>query len=83
MDTNKENDFQQNTTWFDYCENFKDGFAIIIKNHKYNFINREGKIISNTWFDYCENFYEGFARVRKDGKWNLINREGKLISENY
>ena len=68
---------------FDDCRDFHEDFARVRLNRKWNFINDEGKFLSNQWFDYCEGFYEGFAGVELNRKWNFINEEGELISNQW
>ena len=69
---------------FDYVSDFwKEDVTRVNLNRKYNFINTEGKIISDTWFDYASDFKDGFARVKLNEKFNLINTEGKIISDTW
>ena len=68
---------------FDYVYDFKEGFAIIQLNGKWNFISQEGKIISNTWFDYVFDFSDGFAVVVLNRKYNFINIDGKLLNDTW
>ena len=65
---------------FDSMGDFKEGFALVKLNRKYNFINIEGKLLSKQWFDWAYDFHEGFARVRINDKWNFINTEGQFLS---
>ena len=66
--------------WFDRCGNFHEGFAKVVLDGKYNFINKNGEFLSEQWFDYCYDFHEGFAKVELDGKSNFINKKGKIIA---
>ena len=68
---------------YDYVEYFKDEFAQVRLNDKYNHINTDGKLVSNQWFDDVWNFCEGFAVVKLNGKYNFINEEGKLVSNQW
>ena len=64
---------------------YSDGFARV-KNceRQYNFIDKDGKILSEQWFEWIGDFHDGFARVkRKDGKFNYIGEDGKLLSEQW
>ena len=63
---------------FDWIEDFKEGFARVNLNYKYNFINIEGQVLSKQWFDAAGDFHEGFAIVELNGKWNFINTEGQI-----
>ena len=64
---------------------FSDGFARVQRGDGLmNFINKDGKILSDEWFICVDNFNEGFAKVqRKDDKWNFIDRQGKLLSDEW
>ena len=68
---------------FDYVSNFKEGFVMFRLNEKYNFIDKNGKILSpNQWFDSCGDFHEGFAVLRLNGERNFIDSKGNLYDEN-
>lgn len=68
---------------FDSADIFREGFARVRLNGKCNYINQEGKFLSNQWFDYADIFTEGFAVVRLNNKWNFINKEGSLLSDQW
>jgi len=68
---------------FDNTWPFSEGFATVEVEGKLNFINTEGKILSEQWFDNAWCFSEGFAAVRLNDKWNFINTECKLLSEQW
>ena len=64
---------------------YSEGFARIRNcERQYNFIDKDGKILSEQWFEWIGDFYDGLARVkRKDGKFNYIGEDGKLLSEQW
>ena len=66
---------------FDYVGKFIDGYAYVKLNVKWNFINTEGKILSNDiWFDSVWNFYDGYAKVKLNNKFNFIKSNGDILS---
>ena len=69
--------------WFDFIGNFKEGFAIVMLNNRWSFINENGDLIcgGNLWFDDVDPFKEGFASVRLNGKYSFINTKGELIGD--
>ena len=67
---------------FDWIDDFNNDFATVILNGKWNFIDKEGKILSDQWFDYVGGFINGFAAVKLNGKYNFISIEGKLLFPN-
>jgi len=70
-------------TIFDSVDYFREGFARVNLNDKYNFINQEGRFLSDQWFDYVGDFKEGFAVVELNGKRNFINQECKFLSNQW
>lgn len=60
---------------------FSDGFARVQREDRlWNFIDKQGKILSEQWFNYVDNFKEGFARVaRTNGEWNFIDKKGNYL----
>ncbi len=72
-----------NIAIFDVASYFYEGFARVILDGKCNFINTEGKLLSEQWFDDAGHFHEGFVLVKLTGKWNFINTKGELLSEQW
>lgn len=68
---------------FNWIEDFREGFASVQLNGKWNFINNEGQLLSQQWFDWAWDFHEGFAVVQLNNKWNFINTEGQLLSKQW
>lgn len=64
---------------------FKNGFGIVSKDKKVNFVNSSGKLISEVWFQDTVGFNDyGYACCLIEGKgWNVINTEGKMILGRY
>ena len=62
---------------------FYDDYARVNFNGKWNFINRNNKLVSDTWFDWVDNFYNGYAMVESGDKYNFINQNGKCISDTW
>lgn len=62
---------------------YSDGFAIIRNcERQYNFIGKDGKILSNEWFEFVDDFKDGFAVVKRtNGEQAKINKSGKLIKD--
>ena len=68
---------------FDGIDDFNDGFARVILNEKWNFINTRGELLCNQWFNGCGDFSDGFARVKLNEKWNFINTRGELLCNEW
>ena len=64
-------------------KNNKDGFAKVILNGKWNFINTNGEFIVNKLFDDVDDFNDGYARVRLNDKFNFINTNGDFLSDQW
>lgn len=55
-----------------------------VSDGKYNFLDANGKILSDTWFYWVGYFSDGLALVqREDGLKNFIDRQGKLLSDKW
>ena len=65
---------------FDAVDGFKEGLARVKLDNKYNFINSNGKLISNEWFD--EAFYYIHNKVKLNDSWYNIDTKGNLYDEN-
>lgn len=63
--------------------NYTNGYAIIEKGIKKNFINEQGAILSEEWFDYVTDFHNGYALVRKNGLYNFIDTEGNFLLKKW
>ena len=64
---------------------WSDGFAVVRRSdRKYNYIDKQGKLLSEQWFEWAGIFYKGFARVRReDYLYNFINTDGKILSKQW
>ena len=62
---------------------WSEGFARIRKDYcLYNFIDKNGKYLSDEWFDWVDDFYDGVAIVKRyDDLYNFIDKEGKYLSD--
>ena len=64
-------------------EPFKEGLAVVLLdcdgNHKYGYIDKEGKEVIPFIYDHASSFNEGLARVEKNGKFGYIDKTGKLV----
>ena len=65
---------------FQYVGDFSEGFARVSLNGKWNFIDKNCKLLSNTGFDNACKFSEGVAIVVLNDKYNFIDRNGKFLS---
>ena len=84
------NKFLTNTEWWKNeivldLLYYSDGFARV-KNceRQYNFIGKDGKILSEQWFVWVDDFKDGFAVVKnEDYVYNFIDKKGKFLSEQW
>ena len=64
---------------FDRLGDFVDGIAKVSLNSKWNFINENGKLLSNQWFDKVYDFYNGFGLIYLNHKYNFIKPNGEIL----
>lgn len=64
---------------------WSEGFARVKRvDGQYNFIDKDGRILSKQWFSDAHSFNDGLARVeRGDELWNFIDKKGKLLSNEW
>lgn len=67
----------------DSYQQFYDGYSIIYYVGGENFVNPNGKILSNEWFSWCDNFCNGVAVVKKGDKYNYLTVNGDLLSNKW
>ena len=63
-------------------EDFHFGLKLVEKDGKYNYINKNGKLISDNWHRVAYNFHGDYAIVADD-KFYFINRKGEKVSDEY
>ena len=68
-----------NTQNWQEVEPFKNGFARVLKDDQFSFININGQSISSTFYTGARNFSNHFAAVQQNEKWGFINEIGQLI----
>ena len=68
---------------FEFVGDFYEGYVRVWLNGKWNFINRNNKLLSDTWFDEVKDFFDGYAKVKLNDKWNLLQTNGKLLSDTW
>ena len=55
-----------------------------LSDGKCNYIDENGKIISDTWFEWIDYFHDGLAKVQRAyEKYNYIDKNGKLLSNEW
>lgn len=64
---------------FKYASDFNDGWATVLYNDKFNFINTQGNLFSKIGFDDVQTFSEGKAVVKLDSNWYILDSTGKVI----
>ena len=62
---------------------YQEDFVIVQRgDKKYNFINKNGKILSDEWFIYVDMFNGGLVKVKRtNGEWAKIDKTGNLIKK--
>ena len=63
----------------DAIGNFHNDFAIVKKDGKVNYVDNEGRILSDEWFAACNDFEDGFGMVSNGMKRNFVGSNGQLL----
>ena len=70
---------------YDKLGSFSEGYAAVLKDGKWGYINTKGEEVipcqfSNPYEEYTSGaFHEGLAAVQKEGKWGYINTKGEEV----
>ena len=64
--------------WLGLAFSFNEGFGIVRLNGKWNFLGKDGIMLSDVWLDDIRPFYNGFAHIKLNNKWLNIDKEGVL-----
>ena len=63
---------------------FKDGIALVIKNNKFGWIDKKGRLAILLDFDDAYPFVNGLAKVRIGERWGMINKKEEfVVAPNY
>lgn len=60
-----------------YC--LHEGMAIAEKNHRFGFVDKNGKLVIALQYDTANDFSEGLAAVSKNKQFGFINKKGQAI----
>ena len=63
----------------DYPYSFYDGYAVVRKNGRRGFINKNGYEVIPCIYDDAGDFHEGLAYVNRNGKWGYIDKNNKPV----
>lgn len=58
---------------------FKDGLALVWKNGKFGYIDRDNKMVIPIVYDDLREFSEGVASAKLNGKWGAIDRNNQTV----
>ncbi len=64
---------------WDEAEPFVNGFARVLLNDRFTFVNRTGGPIAPAEFEDTRDFVKNTAAVKKNGRWGFINEAGKTV----
>ena len=65
--------------WFEDAETFRDGLSRVVLNKKYNFIDKQGKLLCKKSYSWASAFEKGHALVRNGKNYNLIDTNGNEL----
>ncbi|MCW5961547.1 MAG: WG repeat-containing protein [Pyrinomonadaceae bacterium] len=59
-------------------DGFFDGYAYVVKDKRYYFIDRKGNKLAES-FDEARYFWDGLGRIKLDDKWGYIDTQGTMV----
>jgi len=75
----KEEELVEHLKTYDSAEEYYNGLALVKKDDKYGYIDRNGEEAIPLEFEFANNFTNKYSKVKKDGKWGYIDTTGKEI----
>ena len=66
-------------TGWEEQDDYVNGFARVIHQDKFSFVNKQNKLISSFVFEEARNFYHHLAAVKQKNKWGFINEQGQTV----
>ena len=71
--------------WYNIVGDFHEGYAIVEKRNRFNYINDKGELLCDFWLEEAQDFSEGFARVvvNGTGETSFINAYGELVGNEW
>ena len=64
---------------YEHVGNFYEGFANVLLNKKWGFIDKTGKVVIPIKYDKVDIFSEGLAPVSLNKKWGFIDKTDKVV----
>lgn len=66
---------------FLWTSSFREGLcAVQIKNGKFGYVDRDGKLVIDALYDAAAGFVEGRAIVKRGGKLQILERDGSIAA---
>ncbi len=64
---------------YDTVSDYYNGLALVKKNNKYGYIDRNGEEVIPVQYDTANDFIRKYAKAEKDEKWGYIDVNGNII----
>lgn len=64
---------------YNYIGSFEEGYAIVVQDNKYGFIDKGGKVIIPLIYEEASSFVNSYAAAKLNGKWGFIDMANKTI----
>ena len=76
---NKNTGQKVNDLVWDETESFVNGFAKVISNHKWGFVDKLGNPVIRARYESVRNFVNKLAAVKLNSKWGFIDEKEKTV----
>lgn len=64
---------------YKYAGDYSDGYSIVLADNKYNFIDKQGNLLSKDGYEDVKPFKNGLAPVKLGSKWGIINTKNEWV----
>lgn len=71
--------FADSVRQYQFVDEFKDGYALVMKNYQFGLINKKGEAVIPFEYEDAFGFTDGYASVKKEGLWGTIDKSNRVI----
>lgn len=66
-------------TGFTWAGSFSEGLAPVVKDGKYGYVDKDGRVVIAPTYDTASDFTDGKAVVQLNDKYGVVDTEGRSV----